>query len=135
PIVKEPVKEKLPKGENRRRTKRLPVEGFVELEKPGAPKNSKTGKAVPTKAVLKDLSHVGCQVQTKEVLLPGTDLKLVLKVANYDVTLKGQVRRSLDVGVGIEFMEIRKRDRETLKHLLNKLAEEQLEDIEVIVTP
>jgi PilZ domain len=124
------------RGGNRRRHGRFQVEGAVELVKaPG--KNSRAGgKTTSTKAVLKDLSEVGCLVKTKEVLIPGTDLKLVLKIANYDVTLKGQVRHSLDMGVGIEFSEIRKGDRETLKHLLRKLSEKQLEEtIEVVVTP
>lgn len=142
--VFDPIVKDIPKGAvadskdgNRRRHGRLRVEGSVELVKGPASKNNRaSGKASGTKATIKDLSESGCLVQTKEVLLPGTDLKLVLKIANHDVTLKGQVRRSLDVGVGVEFSEIRKGDRQTLKHLLNKLSEEQLEDsIEVIMTP
>jgi len=79
---------------------------------------------------LKDLSEVGCLVKTKEVLLPGTDIKLVLKVANYDLTLKGKVKHSaLDVGVGIEFAQISKSDRQTLKFLLQKLKEQEFEEI------
>ena len=137
PIPKEPGQaQNTSRGGNRRRHGRFQVEGAVELTKPQS-KNSRAGaKSAPTKAVLKDLSEVGCLVKTKEVLIPGTDLKLVLKIANYDVTLKGQVRHSVDMGVGIEFSEIRKGDRETLKHLLRKLSEKQLEEtIEVVVTP
>jgi hypothetical protein len=64
------------------------------------------------------------------VLLPGTDLKLVLNVANYSLSLKGQVKHSaLDLGVGIEFNEIRKGDRDMLKHLLKKLEEQKLEAV------
>jgi PilZ domain len=124
------------RGGNRRRHGRFQVEGAVELVKASGKTSRAGGKVTPTKAVLKDLSEVGCLVKTKEVLIPGTDLKLVLRIANYDVTLKGQVRHSLDMGVGIEFSEIRKGDRETLKHLLRKLSEKQLEEtIEVVVTP
>ena len=72
--------------------------------------------------ILKDVSEVGCLVTTKSLLLPGTDLKLVLNVANYDLAFKGQVRHAaLDVGLGIEFREVRKGDRAILNHLLRKL--------------
>jgi hypothetical protein len=72
--------------------------------------------------MLKDVSEVGCLVTTKSLLLPGTDLKLVLNVANYDLAFKGQVRHAaLDVGLGIEFREVRKGDRAILQHLLRKL--------------
>lgn len=138
PIVKNNAPQRTPattRAGNRRRQDRYQVEGAVELHKSGK-QGKHAAKHGLQKAQLKDLSELGCSVKTKEVLLPGTDLKLVLKVANYDLTLKGQVRHSLDMGVGIEFQEIRKGDRQTLKHLLSKLAEKQLEEtIEVEVQP
>jgi hypothetical protein len=112
------------RGGNRRRKDRYAVEGQAEILPPGAD-NFTPAK----KAEIKDLSEMGCLVKTKEVLLPGTDLKLVLRVANYDLALKGKVKHSaLDVGVGIEFSEIRKSDRQTLKFLMQKLAEQELEE-------
>jgi len=137
PIPKESTKAQVPtsRAGNRRRHGRYQVEGTAELFKAGSKQDKGSAKHGPTKAVLKDLSELGCLVKTKEVLIPGTDLKLVLKIANYDLTLKGQVRHSLDMGVGVEFSEIRKGDRETLKHLLKKLAERQEDSIEVVVTP
>jgi PilZ domain len=110
---------------NRRRNDRFQVEGEAEILKPESAAVSE-----PQKAKLRDLSETGCLVTTKEVLIPGTDIKLVLKVANYDLTLKGKVKHSaLDVGVGIEFSQIRKSDRQTLKFLMQKLAERQLDDV------
>jgi hypothetical protein len=107
---------------NRRILERLPVSGLAEL--------LKGGRNGTQKATLKDLSEMGCLVTTKQVLLPGTDLKLVLHVANYAVNLKGQVKHSaLDEGIGIEFNEIRKGDRDTLKFLLRKLEEKKLEEV------
>jgi hypothetical protein len=105
---------------NRRQQDRYEVEGVAELQK-----SNRGGE----KAMLKNLSEMGCLVTTKQVLLPGTDLKLVLSVANYNLNLKGQVRHSLDVGVGIEFSEIRKGDQQMLKFLLQKLEKERLEEI------
>jgi hypothetical protein len=107
---------------DRRQGERFSVEGLAELLK----EDAKGGQ----KAVLKDLSELGCLVDTRQVLRPGTDLKLVLNVANYVLNLKGQVRHAaLDLGVGIEFTEIRKGDREMLQYLLRKLEEQKLEEV------
>ncbi len=109
---------------NRRRADRFELEGEAEIL------NSEGKPLTLSSAKLKDLSEMGCLVQTKEVLIPGTDIKLVLKVANYDVTLKGKVKHAaLDVGVGIEFSQVRKSDRQTLKYLLQKLTEQRLDEI------
>lgn len=105
---------------NRRRRERFDVKGVAELVKSG-----RAGQ----KATLKNLSEMGCMVTTREVLLPGTDLKLVLNVANYNLNLKGQVRHSLDVGVGIEFSEIRKGDQQMLQYLIRQLEEEGLDEV------
>jgi hypothetical protein len=123
PVSREPSQRRAntDKG-NRRQQERLPVSGMAEIMKPD--------KKGSQKVVLKDLSEMGCLVTTKEVLLPGTDLKLVINVANYSMTVKGQVKHSaLDLGVGIEFSEIRKGDRDMLKHLLKKLEEKNLEEV------
>jgi len=107
---------------NRRREERFQISGAAEILTPG--------KNGGHKVELKDLSEMGCLVTTKEVLLPGTDIKLVLKIANYTLNLKGQVKHSaLDLGIGIEFSEIRKGDRQMLKHLLRKLEEKNLEQV------
>lgn len=109
---------------NRRRYRRFTAEGLAEVSKNISQSNQ-------MEAALKDLSEVGCLVKTTSVVLPGTELKLVLNVANYDLTVKGQVKHAaLDVGVGIEFREIRKGDRPILQYLLRKMAEKQPEQSE-----
>jgi len=73
-------------------------------------------------AELKDLSSFGCLVVSKGPVVAGTDLKLSLSVANYALRLKGRVlHASGNLGLGIEFREIRKGDRQLLDHLLQKL--------------
>lgn len=105
---------------NRRRNPRFPVEGFVELPHLNGGSQKEAG--------LKNLSEFGCLVETREMLAPGTDFKMVLNVANYDLTVKGRVRhRTLEFGVGIEFQEIRKGDRQVLQYLLRRLDEQQKE--------
>ncbi len=104
---------------NRRSNPRFAAQGVAELLRRGAGANYLDG-------TLKDVSETGCLITTKDVILPGTDLKLVLKIANYDLSIKGQVRHAaLDVGLGVEFREIRKGDRAVLQHLLRKLAEKE----------
>jgi hypothetical protein len=99
---------------NRRLFQRFGAIGDVALLQKGA-------GPVHLEGILKDVSEVGCLVTTKSLILPGTDLKLVLKVSNYDLAFKGQVRHAaIDVGVGIEFREVRKGDRAILQHLMNQ---------------
>jgi hypothetical protein len=116
----EPLKPKTKARPESRRRHRFSVKGMAEIAGPGA--------AITQKAIVQDLSEMGCLLQTKEALPPGTEIRLVLKLGNVEMTLKGQVRNALDVGVGVEFSAVRKADRQTLKHLLQKLAEEQLEE-------
>jgi hypothetical protein len=110
---------------NRRNRERIPVEGKAEIVN-----EDSVALNAGYQGELKDLSEVGCLVKTTEVLPLGTDIKLVLKVANHDLALKGKVKHSTaDGSVGIEFAQIRKSDRQTLKFLLQKLKEQQFEDI------
>ena len=104
---------------NRRSHQRFATEGVAELLRRGAGANYMDG-------TIKDVSETGCLLTTHAAVLPGTDLKLVLKVANYDLSIKGQVRHAVvGVGLGIEFREIRKGDRAILQHLLRKLADRE----------
>jgi len=101
---------------------RIPVHGRVQLLKPGA-------TVEPPLSQLVDLSEYGCLVSTDDLPARGTDLKLFMQVGSYDLSLKGQVRHAgLDSGLGIEFREIRKGDRESLRYLLRRLAEQDLEE-------
>lgn len=102
---------------NRRRSQRFEAEGVAELMKLGADR-------LQTEGGLKNLSESGCLVSSKRVLAPGSELKLVLNVGNYDLSIKGKVKHALpELGLGIEFREIRKGDRQVLQFLLRKLAE------------
>ena len=101
---------------NRRRHQRFEAEGMADLLE-------KSTTASHLEGTLRDVSEVGCLIATQSLLRPGTDLKLLLKVANYDLSLKGQVKHAaVGIGLGIEFREIRKGDRDILQCLLRKLA-------------
>jgi hypothetical protein len=105
-----------------RRRPRFPLKGVAEMLSPVLDVRRE-------EAGLKNLSEMGCLLATQQVLGPGADLKMVLNVANYDLTLKGQVRHvAHGTGLGVEFSEIRKGDRQVLQFLLSKLAEQQYEE-------
>jgi hypothetical protein len=104
-----------PRSRERRRHQRFQVGGLVELLRRGADIGS-------IEAELKDLSTFGCLVTPKDSMVPGTHLTLSLKVANYDLGLKGRVLHArANLGVGIQFLEIRKGDRQLLDHVLREL--------------
>ena len=106
-------------GRNRRKFQRFGAQGAAQLLR-------KAGSAEYVDGHLKDLSEVGCLVSTSTLLVPGTDLKLLLRLKNYDLSFKGSVRHAaLDIGLGVEFQEIRKGDRSVLKYILQKLSESQ----------
>ena len=109
--------------DRRRRHERFDVEGLAELLK-------QDHSGAYSEAALKNLSELGCLITTNQMLNPGADLKLGLNVSNYDLSVKGQVRHAdRHAGLGIEFSQIRKGDRQILQFLLRKLAEKQLEDV------
>jgi hypothetical protein len=103
----------------RRLAPRFPIDGFAELLR---------GDGNSLEAPLRDLGELGCLVTTRFMLDPGTNLKVVLNVANCDLMLRGEVRHAAqDVGLGIQFHEIRKGDRSVLQYILRKLAEQEEE--------
>lgn len=107
---------------DRRRHSRFPIEGVAQLRNQGP-------NTTEIEAQLRDLSELGCLVTPQRTLLRGTELKLVLNVGNCDLGVKGQVRHvASDLAAGIQFREIRKGDRERLRHLLQQMAEQELEE-------
>jgi hypothetical protein len=106
---------------NRRRFERFDVDGLADVVKGG------TDKA-QVESILRNISELGCLISSQPGVLPGAELKLVLNIDNYDMCLKGEVRHTAILGMGIEFREIRKGDRQILHFLLRKLAEKHLED-------
>jgi PilZ domain len=108
--------------ERRRRRERFSLEGTAELVEQGA-------QGFKGSVVLKNMSEIGCLVLTRQVVPAGTELKVTLHVDDQHLTLKGQVKHSEpNVGLGIEFREIRKGERQILQFLIRKLAEKHFEE-------
>jgi len=107
---------------NRRRLQRFPLTGMAELS--GVGPNSRQ-----LQGGLKDLSETGCLVVSSHAPAPGTGVKVTLNIANYQLAMKGMVRHAdPGLGMGIEFQEIRKGDRQLLQYLMRKLTENQFEE-------
>jgi PilZ domain-containing protein len=110
----------VPGARVRRRFPRFAIEGSAQLIHVNGP-----GTVL---ASVKDIGEMGCLVASRTLLEPGTNLRLLLKIANLDLALKGAVRHGAEGhGLGIEFREVRKGDRSTLHHILRKLAEREQE--------
>jgi hypothetical protein len=108
--------------ERRRRRERFSLQGTAELV-------DKTVSSFKGKVTLKNMSEIGCLVLTRQMVPVGTDLKVTLHVDDQNLTLKGQVKHAEPhVGLGIEFREIRKGERQILQFLIRKLAEKHFED-------
>jgi hypothetical protein len=104
---------------NRRKVIRFCTEGSAQLIK------ADIGQVLD--AAIKDISEAGCLVVSPAMLPPNTQLKVLLRMGNCDLSFKGRVRHSgQEAGLGLEFLEIRKGDRAVFHHVLQKLAEGEL---------
>ena len=84
---------------------------------------------IPFYSMIIDATHSSIDIANGVYVLPGTELKVALSVGDYELALKGQVRHGdQNAGLGIEFREIRKGERQILQFLMRKLAEKHLED-------
>jgi hypothetical protein len=116
---------------NRRRRPRYQVEGGADLAEIGG-KSRVEGR-------LEQLSEYGCLVSAGDLLTPGTGLRLVLKMCDVTVALRGHVRYTAqDRAMGVEFQEIRQGDRPLLDYVLKRLKKplrEDFADLEVVTEP
>jgi len=127
PVVLETAQSRRPTSiarrgeENRRRRPRFFVEGSADV--------SEVGGKGHVEGQIRQLSEFGCLVAAKDMLLPGTDLRLLLNIFDVSVALKGQVKYTAkNAGMGVEFQEIRQGDRPLLSYLLGKLATESVRE-------
>ena len=100
--------------ENRRRRPRYAVDGKADV----------IDGVQYLKGHVEQLSEFGARITAKDSLRPGTDFRLMLNVFDVSLALKAQVKYLADnVGMGVEFQEIRRGDRPLLEYVLRKLRE------------
>jgi hypothetical protein len=114
---------------NRRRRPRFHVEGQAEV----------IGGTQRVEGEVQQISEYGARIASNEVLRPGTDFRLMLNVFDVSVAVKAQVKYLVDnLGMGVEFHEIRRGDRPLLSYVLSKLRSRRVEEfapVDVVTEP
>lgn len=83
---------------------------------------------------VEQFSEFGARINAKDLLKPGTDCGLMLNVFDVSMALRANVKYlSGDVGMGVEFQEIRRGDRPLLEYVLGKLRKAKNRSIEDFV--
>jgi hypothetical protein len=104
---------------NRRRRPRFSVEGHAEV----------IDGAQCVAGELQQISEYGARIAASEIPRPGTDLRLMLNVFDVSVAVKAQVKYLVqNLGMGVEFQEIRRGDRPLLSYVLSKLRSRKVEE-------
>lgn len=114
---------------NRRRRPRFFVEGQAEV----------IDGAQHVGGEVRQISEYGARIDTSDLLRPGTDFRLLLNMFDISVAVRAQVKCLIgELGMGVEFQEIRRGDRPLLGYILSKLRNRRVEeftDVEVVVEP
>lgn len=114
---------------NRRRRPRFYVEGEAEV----------IDGVQRVSGEVQQISEYGARITSIEQMRPGTDFRLMLNVFDVSVAVKAQVKYLIDnLGMGVEFHEIRRGDRPLLSYVLSKLRTRRVEEfarVEVVTEP
>jgi hypothetical protein len=114
---------------NRRRRPRFYAEGQAEV----------SDGAQRVEGEIQQISEYGARITAMETLRPGADFRLMLNMFDVSVALKAQVKYLVDnLGMGVEFQEIRRGDRPLLSYVLSKLRSRRVEEfaaVEVVNEP
>jgi hypothetical protein len=117
----DPLPKDLPPGAggHKRRAIRLNSDAAVHVSRltddESNPEPLLTGK-------LANVSEVGCFISGPSSLPRGAGVQVVISLPHYELSLRGQVRSVTGNGMGIEFRQIRKGDRQLLKYWLRQLS-------------
>ena len=104
---------------NRRRRPRFYVEGEAEV----------MDGALRVAGEVQQISEYGARLAAMEPLRPGTDFRLMLNVFDVSLALKAQVKYLVDnLGMGVEFYQIRLGDRPLLDYVLSKVRSRKVEE-------
>ena len=114
---------------NRRRRPRFYVEGQVDM----------VDGVQRAAGEVQQISEYGARIAASELLRPGTDFRLTLNMLDISVAVKAQVKYLVDnLGMGVEFQQIRRGDRPLLSYVLSKLRSRKIEEfveVEVVHEP
>jgi hypothetical protein len=104
---------------NRRRRPRFYVEGQAEV----------IDGVQHLAGEVEQISEYGARLSAIDPLRPGTDFRLTLNVFDVSLSLKAQVKYLVsNLGMGVEFSEIRRGDRPLLSYILDKVKARKVEE-------
>jgi PilZ domain len=104
---------------NRRRRPRFYVEGQAEV----------IDGVQHVAGEVQQISEYGARLAALEQMRPGTDFRLMLNVFEVSVAVTAQVKYLVDnLGMGVEFQQIRRGDRPLLDYVLSKLRSRRVEE-------
>jgi PilZ domain len=104
---------------NRRRRPRFYVEGQAEV----------SDGVLRVAGEVQQISEYGARLTAMDPLRPGTDFRLMLNVFDVTLALKAQVKYLVDnLGMGVEFQQIRRGDRPLLDYVLGKVRARRVEE-------
>jgi hypothetical protein len=104
---------------NRRRRPRFYAEGQAEM----------MDGAQRVAGEVEQISEYGARLALMTELAPGTHFRLMLNMFDVSVSLKAQVKYlAQNLGMGVEFQQIRRGDRPLLAYVLEKLKGRRVED-------
>ncbi len=124
PILLDGLERGAPRGfarpdANRRRRPRFYVEGQAEV----------SDGVLRVAGEVQQISECGARLGAMDPLRPGTDFRLMLNVFDVRLALKAQVKYLVDnLGMGVEFQQIRRGDRPLLSYILSKLKARRVEE-------
>jgi hypothetical protein len=112
---------------NRRRRPRFSVLGHAEM----------VDRAQRVAGAVQQISECGARIKTAEMLRPGAAFRLTLNILEISLSVKAEVKYLADnLGIGVEFQEIRRGDRPLLNYVLAQLRTNRVEEfVEVEVVP
>jgi hypothetical protein len=104
---------------NRRRRPRFYVEGQAEV----------IDGVQRAAGEVQQISEYGARISSTEILRPGTNFRLMLNMFDISVAVKAKVKYLVNnLGMGVEFQEIRRGDRPLLSYVLSKLRTKRVEE-------
>ena len=78
---------------------------------------------------VQQISEYGARISATEMLRPGADFRLMLNMFDISVAVKARVRYLVgNLGMGVEFQQIRRGDRPLLSYVLSKLRSRKVEE-------
>ena len=79
---------------------------------------------------IQQISEIGARISAAESWRPGADFRLMLNLLDVSLALKAQVKNQpRNLGMGVEFHEIRRGDRPLLSYVLNRLKSKKAEEL------